>query len=265
MTRWHLRRLATDHRAIDASGLSLRWLADRSRQEVADLELIADGQPVAVGELFEVNREGDAADEILIEGDLRCVHGLAARHAQGSFTILGDAGHYVAASMSGGTVRVEGNAGDFLAAPLGSAKVGMSGGQVSVSGNVGSHLAHRLRRGMLFIGGDAGPLAAASLVAGTIAIAGTSPSNLGVGMKRGTILLGNPGGQSGGIGIGSGFRSGAAAGERFSCPLQFAGEFLQLYRGSILDPLIARWEGRRLRRVRGDRSVGGIGEVIFAD
>jgi formylmethanofuran dehydrogenase subunit C len=262
MTRWHLRRLDTEHRAIDASGLSLRWLADKSCQQAADGQLIADGQPVALGALFEVHRDDDVGDptedELVVEGDLQCVHGLAARHARGCFTIRGNAGHYVAASMTGGTVRVQGNAGDFLAAPLGGEKVGMSGGRVSVSGNVGSHLAHRLRRGTLFIGGDAGHLAAASLVAGTVAIAGNTAGDIAVGMKRGTILLGHREGLTEGA---NGQQTIPAA--RFSRPFDFAAEFLRLYQTSILEPMLGRWEGRRLWRVRADRAVGGIGEVIF--
>ncbi len=264
MTRWHLRRLDSDHRAIDASGLSLRWLDDKSSQQAADGRLIADGQPVALGELFEVRRDEAAADptgdEIIVEGDLRNVHALAARHDRGCFTILGNAGNHVAASMTGGTVRVEGNAGDFLAAPWGNDKVGMSGGQVRVSGNVGSHLAHRLRRGTLFIGGDAGPLAAASLVAGTVAIAGNAAGDIGVGMKRGTILLGNREGWASGLD-----HQPTLPALRFSRPFSFDAEFLRLYRASILEPIIGHWEDRRIRRVRGDRSVGGIGEVIFSD
>jgi len=258
MTRWLLRRRTTEHASIDASDLRLVHSVDRTAKQLAQTRLIADGMPLELGELFDVRCERDAGDEIVVEGDLRCVHGLAARHDQGGFTILGNAGNYVAASMSGGAVRVEGSVGDFLAAPAGCEKIGLTGGQIHVSGNTGGYLAHRMRRGTVFIGGNVGPMAAASMVAGTLAIAGSVAENLGVGMKRGTILLADPGAL-----LNGGEPSDSDAAGRFSRPLPFASDFLRLDKGTLHQSFLECWTGNEVRRVRGDRAIGGIGEILF--
>ena len=258
MTRWSLQLRSHDFRAIDAHAIRLGQLIEQSVSQAASLRVIADGRPVEVGELFDLRREDSDTDEIAIEGDLGNVHGLAAWHDRGTFTIIGDAGHYVAASMTGGTVRVEGNAGDFLAAPFGCEKTGMSGGQVRVEGCVGRYLGHRMRRGDVFVGADAGGLAAASMVAGTIAIAGNAGPQLAIGMKRGTILLGGQSDPLSGT-----YQEASELRRRFSEPLAFTADFLRLYCSSILQPIVERFAGGQLQRVRGDRSVGGQGEILF--
>lgn len=252
MTHWMFRRLETAHTSIDASAIRRRFLATASADQILCLPLRADGQNTELGELFTLACEEAPDDRIVVEGDLCDVHGLATAHDSGDFEVIGNVGHHVAAGMTGGNVRVRGSAGNFAGAAVAANKTGMAGGILEIDGNVGSHLAHRMRRGLVVVGGDAGEFTAASLVAGTVCIAGVvDASTLGVGMKRGTLMI-----------IAADMEQ-LHEQARFSGPVQFSADFLRLYHTPAMAAFVRRFGAAPASRLRGDRNVGGIGELIL--
>lgn len=258
MTRWHFCRREDGHHSIDASAIRRRRMAGKSLQEIEDFELIADGQPVRLGDLFELAIDESDLDEILMEGDLKQVHGLGAEHDQGDFQVQGSVGNYLACGMTGGTLSIDGGAGDFVAAPCGPHKIGMSGGVVKIAGNVGNYAGHRMRRGTLFVQGSAGSMLAASMVAGTICIGGPTGENLAVGMKRGSLLLADGSGL-----IRQADEMGDGPVSRFSRPTRFDPGFLALYRDKLFHDLTRPLRRLPVFRTRADRNFGGQGEILF--
>ncbi|XZE53184.1 formylmethanofuran dehydrogenase subunit C [Planctomycetaceae bacterium SH139] len=159
-----------------------------------------------IGDWFEVAGETSAAS-LVVAGDLRHCHQLAAHHQRGEFIIHGSVGECVAFEASGGHVLVEGsvgthaasgmrggrltiagNAGDYLGGPRRAVRTGMRGGTVVVAGSVGAYCGHRLRRGTVIVGGAAGAYCGWEMIAGTLAIGGPPGAYLGLAMRRGTIL-----------------------------------------------------------------------------
>jgi formylmethanofuran dehydrogenase subunit C len=145
---------------------------------------------VPLAELFEV--KGEPGPDVRIVGDLRRVDGLGAGMSAGTLTIEGDVGDGAGVAMSGGLLRILGSAGDRLGAPLPGASRGMTGGEIIVDGNVGAKAATRVRRGLVVVGGDAGPGAAHAMIAGTILVAGQLGAGAGLWSKRGSVIALGP-------------------------------------------------------------------------
>lgn len=262
MTRWLFRRHDGDpfsgHQcAIDASGIRRSWLSGKSESQICQTDLVADGKAVPLGELFDVEIQESAQDQILVAGDLANVHGLGAMHDDGEFRINGDVGNYLGCGMTGGQLTLQGGAGDFVGAPLGARKVGMSGGTICVQGDAGDCLGHRMRRGTIIVNGSAGKLLAASMVAGTIGVAGTLGAHLAVGMKRGSLILAS------GTALAEQVDREPGARRRFSSPVRFDPGFLSLYQDPRFTEVMTPLMRLPVFRTRADRSAGGIGEVIF--
>jgi hypothetical protein len=108
-----------------------------------------------------------------------------------------------------------------------------------------------MRRGLLAIGGDAGPLLGTGMLAGTIVVLGRAGAGAGTWMRRGTIVVGS--------GPAPNAPAFAASGSgRFS--------FWSLYDGALRAagvPLPEAWRGGEFRRFVGDRSGAGQGEILI--
>ncbi len=229
----------------------------RERFGVGDLfTLEAGGAPDTLvlhpnGAVLDGVGAGMAAGEIRVVGDCGACAGRGMRG--GTLIIEGKCGAFAAAGMAGGRMRIAGDAGDFLGAPLAGSPRGMSGGSVTVGGGAGDRAGERMRRGLIAVAGRVGSLCGARMIAGTIIIGGGCGPELGLAMRRGTILLSrmpepNP----------AGFVGGDAVNEWL---------FLELLRRDLI--VAGAWpagfpaQGTRARRLLGDRSVGGIGEVLI--
>jgi len=261
MTCWHfrLRNHATEW--IDASSIRRPDLAQQERSHIERIRLVVDGIETALAEAFDLAITASHSDRIVVQGDLRRVDGLATCHDEGDFEIEGHVGRHLGCGASGGTITVRGNAGDFVGGPRPGKKIGLAGSSVHVRGSVGDYAGHRMRRGVLMVDGDLGRHTAASMIAGTIVAGAGVGANACVGMRRGTLLM----------------TSRAAlnvclnpptplAARRFSNPVAFRANFLGLCHEGGLSEMIDRMFGRQpfdLRRVRADRSIGGLGELIF--
>lgn len=192
--------------AVDCSALDPDRLAGLSLEAIGALALPMGKGSVAVGELFELDREagegvvvrhacdrldrlaaGMSGGTLRVEGDVGAW--LAAGMTGGSVTVSGSAGAFAASGMAAGTLHVRGDVGDFLGAARAGDKQGMLGGQVVVGGRAGDRVGDHMRRGMLLIGGDAGDYCGARMLAGTIVVRGRTGALTGFGMKRGTLLL----------------------------------------------------------------------------
>ena len=152
--------------------------------------LQADGVPVLLEELFDIQLQSSEVDRVEVRGELRSVDALASDHDEGEFLIHGDTGSLVAAGLQGGSVVVHGSVGDSLGGPTPGAKAGMAGGVIQVDGDAGDYCGHRMRRGLIQVGQNVGRNLAASMIAGTILVQGKADGEtIAVGMRRGTIIL----------------------------------------------------------------------------
>ncbi|MDQ2104103.1 formylmethanofuran dehydrogenase subunit C [Azospirillum isscasi] len=193
---------------------------------------------------------GMSAGDILVEGDCGAYAGSGM--SGGSLTVEGRCGAFAAAEMAGGRLRIAGDAGDFLGAPLAGGTRGMSGGSVTVAGSAGDRVGERMRRGLIAVHGRVGSLCGARMIAGTIVVGAGCGPGLGQAMRRGSILLSQaleavpPGFVDGGMNDWL---------------------FLELMRRELT--VGGAWPagfpavGTRARRLVGDRSVGGMGEVLI--
>ncbi|MCW2241310.1 formylmethanofuran dehydrogenase subunit C [Azospirillum canadense] len=255
---------------IDMTGVLPDRLADGGRAALAGLMLVRGKGRHRLDALFDLQDGGPAgalvlrpgaaaldgvgagmaAGEILVEGDCGAYAGSGMRG--GTLIVEGDCGAFAAAEMAGGRLRVAGDAGDFLGAPLAGGTRGMSGGAVVVAGNAGDRIGERMRRGLITVHGRAGSLCGARMIAGTIAVGAACGPELGLAMRRGTILL-----SQAPEALPTGFVDGGANDWLF----------LELMRRELTDggawPVGFPTVGTRARRLVGDRSVQGIGEVLI--
>jgi formylmethanofuran dehydrogenase subunit C len=222
-----------------------------SPEDVARFPISVDGRLVGLGELFEIEIQPSEASQLLFVGDLSAFVGLAAGHDQGEFSVEGDAGDFLAASMSGGRVSVTGNVGNFVAAPLAARRAGMSGGSVMIHGDAGDYLGHRMRRGTIVVHGNCGDFLAASMIAGTIAVKRCFGGEVAVNMRRGTLLLPS--------GAGASLQNGM----RYSAPYPFESAFVNLFPPDVREPLDCEDSPARMHRIRCDRTVDGLGEILL--
>lgn len=191
---------------VDMSPLVCQLLKDMSIDDIAGIELQNGKRKIPVSELFDIS--GADTQNIVIKNSFAKLDLIAKDLQDGSITVEGEAGAYLAMGMKSGTVTVNGNvglyaacemknglltiqgdAGDFLGAALPGNKQGMKGGTVLVKGNVGQRAGDHMRRGIMLIEGNVGDYCGSRMIAGTIAVMGTTGRFLGYAMQRGTILL----------------------------------------------------------------------------
>jgi formylmethanofuran dehydrogenase subunit C len=200
----HAPALRVDARALVPAALAPMALADLQR-----LRLPHGRDALALGELFDVERRDDGADDALeLAGDLSRFDlvgaGLAAGSIEvdgavgdaaglamtgGRLVVRGNARDLVACSLRGGWLEVHGDIGDFAASPLPGERDGMRGGTLLVHGRAGERLADGMRRGTVVVMGDAGDFAGSRMVAGTLALGGRCGAHAGWGMRRGTMVF----------------------------------------------------------------------------
>lgn len=191
---------------VDMSPLVCQLLKDVSIDDIAVIELQNGKRKIPVSELFYIS--GADTQNIVIKNSFAKLDFIAKDLQDGSITVEGEAGAYLAMGMKSGTVTVngdvglyaacemknglltiQGNVGDFLGAALPGNKQGMKGGTVLVKGNVGQRAGDHMRRGTMLIEGCAGDYCGSRMIAGTIAVMGATGRFLGYAMQRGTILL----------------------------------------------------------------------------
>lgn len=255
---------------LDLSPLTPDRLLSLDGRTIATMGLACGNRRLPLGDLFTV-AAGDPTDLRLV-GDCGKCDMIGAGMTHGAITVDGDAGAYLGLQMQGGRIRVRGNvgvcsatemgggiveidgkAGDFLGGALPGNMKGMGGGLVVVRGDAADRIGDRMRRGTIVVEGGAGAYAASRMIAGTIVVLGTTVGSYpGFGMKRGSLILrGQPERQL----------------PTFSdCGPHDLG-FLSLLWRSLrgrsrrLDDLAAR--PRTVRRLAGDRAVGGKGEILL--
>jgi formylmethanofuran dehydrogenase subunit C len=204
-TRITLRPRAGITGSLEVDGLAADRLAALSEHEIAQLPVWHSGRRALLGEFFDVR--GSHAADILVDGPVPHVDGIAGAMAGGDLLIDGDAGNGVAAAMSGGRVEIRGavgheagagmsggalliggNAGDRLGAARPGAQKGMTGGEIVVRGSAGVDAAAACRRGLIAVLGDVGVDAARSMVAGSLLVAGRCGPGAGRFNKRGSVI-----------------------------------------------------------------------------
>lgn len=255
---------------IDLSPLIPDRLAALDARAIPGVQLACGNRQISLGDLFGV-APGDPADLRLVGDCGRCDR-IGAGMTRGTITVDGDAGAYLGLQMQGGAIRVRGNvgigaaselrggtveidggAGDFLGGALPGSMKGMGGGLVVVRGDAADRIGDRMRRGTIIVEGGAGAYAASRMIAGTVVVLGTTVGCYpGFGMKRGSLILRGPP-------------------ERELPTFSDCGRhdlgFLALLWRSV------RGRSRRLddlatgpttvRRLAGDRAVGGKGEILL--
>jgi formylmethanofuran dehydrogenase subunit C len=254
---------------VDMTGVLPERLAGLNEAEVAAVPLQVGNRKLPLGELFRVT-PGDAA-HLVVEGATRRLDRLGAAMAGGAIEAYGDAGAYLGLGMRGGRIGLFGSAGDFAGAAMRDGAIvvgadagdfvggalpgdahGMAGGAVLIGGDAGDRAGDRMRRGTIAVRGATGAYPASRMIGGTVVVGGACGAWPGYGMRRGTVALAHdPGG-------------------RLPAPLfADAGEH-DLPWLALLDRHLRAlgWEGgpvgRRVRRLAGDLSVGGRGEVLVA-
>ena len=204
-TRITLRPRAGVTGSVDVEGLTADRLSLLSAGEIAQLPVWHSGRRAPLGEFFDV--EGGHAADVLIQGSVAHVHGIAAGMSGGDMLIDGDAGDGVAADMRGGKVEVRGaagheagagmsggalliggDAGDRLGAARPGAQKGMTGGEIIVRGSAALDAGAACRRGLIVVMGDVGDDAARSMIAGSLLVAGRCGSGAGRLNKRGSVI-----------------------------------------------------------------------------
>ncbi len=200
----HLRRPLEER--LDASCLTPDLLASRSRQEILQLPLPSSRSDSKLKDWFDV--EGDPSETVVIDGSCHLLDRVGTNMSRGMLHFKHDVGDYAGLQMRAGTLRIEGNCGDMaastmrggcfccarntghhLGAPVPGSLKGVQGGEIFIGGSVGDDACHRMRRGVVWVVGDAGKRLASNLLAGTIFIQGEVGADWGSGMRRGTILL----------------------------------------------------------------------------
>ncbi|TWT95135.1 formylmethanofuran dehydrogenase subunit C [Neorhodopirellula pilleata] len=229
---------------MDFIGVKLEdWLA-RTADEISRWRLPSVEREISVGDVWTVSVESLSHDEspvLLMRGDCSRVDGLGHQHRRGRIIVEGNIGRHCGACMTGGLIEVHGDAGDAAGSTVGTRGVGMNGGVLRINGNAGDLAGHRMRRGQLVISGNVGDGVASWQVAGTIRVGGSVGAQVAYGMRRGTLILHRP------IELPS---------ARFTEPIELTTPFAEL---------IGIDREQTWSVSRGDRSIGGIGEVWMTD
>lgn len=256
---------------LDASPLVPEQLQGLMVDQVRFMKLRLGPREVTVGELFDVERGSDGREgetirfvggdpnldrvgagltggRVVVNGPVGAFAGERAQ--RGAIDIYGDAGAYAGTSMSGGNLRIQGSAGDYAGGAWPGARHGLRGGRIHIGGDCGARAGYRMRRGEILVAGDAGPLCGGRMIAGTIAVAGHVGTGVGYAMRRGTLLV--------------------SEAPETSAVLADCGYHEPVY----LMVMVRGWQNMRpsfrfhapiryTRRLVGDRSVGGDGEILF--
>ena len=256
--------------ALDVSRILPENMVGIPVDEIRRMRLVHGRRRVMLGDLFEIDESAEdglafygATDKLhslgsgMSQGQIR-VHGnvgdkLGACMTSGHIHVLGNAGDYVGSGMRGGTIDIKGNSGDFTGGALPQKPLGMRDGVICVGKSVGLRAGEYMRRGLLVVNGDAGPYCGSNLIAGTVIVTGHAAQGIGYGMRRGTILLGHEPQE-----IPVTFNKCGTQ------PLTFLALLLRHLR-TVNRKAHSRLRSiREVRRLTGDISYGGQGEILIA-
>ena len=172
----------------EAESISPDVLSERTHDAIRKLPMFLGRRQCRVEDFFDV--EGEASDEIEIQGDASRVKWLGRGMTRGTLRVVGNAGMHLGAYMKGGKIEVSGDASDWVGGE-------MKGGQIRVSGNVGGQIGAAYRGsvtgmtgGTILIEGSAGLEVGMRMKRGTIVVKGAAKDFAGLEMKGGTIILG---------------------------------------------------------------------------
>jgi formylmethanofuran dehydrogenase subunit C len=261
-------RLESDPGApVDMTGVLPGKVAGRDEAAIAAMPLQVGNRRVPLGELFHVHPGADP--HLVVEGATRRLDRLGSGMAGGTLEVYGDVGAWLGHDLRGGRLSLFGSAGDFAGAAMRDGVItvaadvgaflgaslpgdmhGMAGGAILVEGSAGDRLGDRLRRGVIAVRGTTGVYAAARMIGGTIVLGEAPGAWAGYGMRRGTMLLTDS--PEGGLPL---F---ADTGEHDLSWLALLERHLRArgWEGS--------WPGTRVRRMAGDVTVGGRGEILLS-
>jgi formylmethanofuran dehydrogenase subunit C len=227
--------------------------AGRARRTLADYFHVKGGQSASVRVVGDVRHvqsvaAGMSAGDLVVDGDIGSR--LAAEMSGGRVEVLGSAGDDAGIALSGGAVRIRRNAGDRVGGALPGASRGMTGGEIVVDGSVGTDAGARMRRGLLFVGGDAGAHTARAMIAGTAIVIGRVGRDPAFASKRGSLVV------AGGVDVPITYR--------FACEyepphVRLALTYLVRQYGLSLGRELVQG---RYRRYCGDASTVGKGEIL---
>ncbi len=254
---------------IEADSVTPDNFIGRSQTEIEKLPAFYGRRHVTLGDLFII--EGEASQNIILEGKLSHVKRVGQKMSHGRIVVRGDAGMHLGAQMSGGeivihgsvsawtgaqmyggTIRVHGDAGPMLGAAYTGEKLGMRGGVIIIDGDVGPRAAERMRRGLIIAQGDLGDFAGVRMIAGSLFTFGKLGARPGAGMKRGTILTMK------------GLTDDMLPTFRHSCICEspvFLRYYLHRLRAWGL-PILDDWIEGRYQRYTGDATTIGKGEIF---
>ncbi len=250
---------------IDMAPLTPDHLAGKSLAEIGAIELLSGNRKLRVDSLFDIS--GDDTGNLVINNANGKLDFIGRGMKQGSMTVNGDAGSYLAfqmrkgeitlngnadaytaSGMAGGLLKINGHVGDFLAAAIPGDRKGMKGGTVLITGNAGDRAGDQMRRGIILIEGSVGAYCASRMLAGTIGVMGSVGEYVGYGMRRGTILLFTPPGMH------------ATLQDCGSHTLPFLSLMFKSFR--TLPSKFAGINRNRVQRYAGDLASDGKGEIL---
>ncbi len=252
---------------VDMTGILPETLAGRDEAALTGTPLQVGNRRVPLGDLFDA-RPGDMP-HLVIEGSTKHLDRLGAGMAGGTLEIYGDAGAWLGLDLRGGRLGLFGTAGDFVGADMRDGLItvaadagafvggalpgdmhGMVGGAILIQGSAGDRLGDRMRRGVIAAGGAVGAYAAARMIGGTVVLSTGCGPWPGYGMRRGTILMLEP--------PTADLPLFAETGHHDLPWLNLLGRYLQGLGCQGSRP------GSRVRRLAGDVTVGGRGEILLA-
>ena len=196
---------------IDAGRISPDEFADKSLEEIRDLEAWEGNRKTRLGELFKIDGEktvkkedlviqvsgdlgkvrrigtGMSAGKIIIEGDVG--NHLGEEMAGGVITVNGEVGSWTGSMMRNGMIEIQGDAGDYVGAAYRGSVEGMKGGVIMIHGNAGNEVGCFMRGGLIKVYGSVDQFAGIHMRQGTIFIRGNSGSRLGAEMIKGKIVV----------------------------------------------------------------------------
>lgn len=193
---------------IEAANIRSDVFADKTLDEIKDLEIMHGNIPAKLGDFFEV--EGDASGiptiiidgdvyntkrigqgmtegEILIKGNVNKYVGLEMKG--GLITVEGDADAWVGQDMEGGEIVIKGDAGDYVGSAYRGDWRGMSGGLITIYGNAGNEIAEYMNGGKIVIKGDVNTMPGIHMNSGLLIIEGDVIARTGGEMAGGTIVV----------------------------------------------------------------------------
>ncbi len=223
-----------------------------SLKEIFDLKITQNSSPENIFEIYGCNSFCNylgfnlKKDIFNVHSDLGSYTGL--KMAGGTININGSVKDFLGAEMTGGFINVNKNARDHVGSSLYGKKLGMNGGEILINGDSRNYTASNMRRGIIIIKGSCGNFTSFKMISGNVLIYKTVGENFGISMKRGSIFLMTPLKK-----IKTNFTYSGQVQSNFFC---FLGNYLQ-------KKFSINFKSFTFIRYFGDRSVNGIGEILF--